>query len=91
MKLFIPVIICTNKVKDKPPWLSITDQKSVKKKYNLFKCFLESKSSLAYQEYIQVRNNVNKLIKNAKRNHEKKIANDCKDNPKAFWTYINTF
>ena len=91
IRLYIPVIICTNKVKDKPPWLSTTVQKSVKKKHKLFKRFLESKSSLAYQEYIQVRNKVNKLIKNAKRNHEKKIANDCKSNPKTFWKYINTF
>ena len=89
--LFIPVINLNKTEKNKPPWLSTSIKKSVKKKYKLFKRYLESKSSSAYHDYIQVRNEVNKLVKNAKYNHEKKIADECKGNPKAFWKYINSF
>ena len=35
--LFIPIEICTDKVKDKPPWMSHRVKKSVEKKYLLFK------------------------------------------------------
>ena len=62
--------------------------KTVKKKYNLFKRYLVSKSGTDYIKYIKVRNNCNKVIKNARRQYEQDIARDGKLNPKKFWRYV---
>ena len=87
---FIPTKTVSSKLKDKPPWMSHTVKKSVKKKYSLFKRFLQSNSSKDYKEYIQARNNTCKLIKQAKKCHEKKVASQTKTNPKSFWKYVNS-
>ena len=62
--------------------------KTVKKKYNLFKKYLVSKSGIDYIKYIKVRNNCNKVIKNARRQYEQDIARYGKLNPKKFWRYV---
>ena len=54
----------------------------------MFKRYLETDSGKAYQEYIHLRNKCNKNIKNAKKNFEKNIADECKKNPKKFWKYV---
>ena len=89
--LFIPIKICTDKVKDKPPWMSHHVKKNVKKKYLLFKRFIDSDSSTDYKEYIKMRNDVTKLIKRSKILHEKKVASQSKKNPKSFWKHVNSF
>ena len=93
IKLYIPVIKCPSTVKEKPPWMNLSIKKSIKKKYKLFKRFIESDSvhSLEYREYIKTRNEVSKAIKTAKMSHEKSVASQSKSNPKAFWKYINSF
>ena len=91
IEMFIPVIKCSDKARQKPPWMSPDIKKSVKKKYKLFKRYLESNRSTPYHEYIRARNEVNNMIKKAKILHEKKIANESKANPKAFWKHINSF
>ena len=87
---FIPTKTVSNNLKDKPPWMSHTVKKSVKKKHKLFKRFLHTDSSYDYKEYIKVRNTTCKIIKRAKRCHEKNIASQAKDNPKKFWKYVNS-
>ena len=73
---FIPLVKCSKELKDKPPWFSFTIKKNVKKKYKLFKRWLESDSSYDYLEYVKFRNEVSKLIRAAKKSHEKKVAYD---------------
>ena len=87
---FIPTKTLPNNIKDKPPWMSITVKKSVKRKHKLFKRFLQSDSSKDYKEYINQRNITCKLIKQAKKCHEKNIASHAKTNPKQFWKYVNS-
>ena len=89
--LFIPIRIIKDKVKDKPPWMSHRVKKSVKKKYLLFKRYIDSDCSRDYHDYIRMRNEVTKLIKQSKVQHEKKVASQSKTNPKSFWKYINSF
>ena len=89
IKLFIPVKKFSNR-KKKPIWSNGHVKKSVKKKYKLYKRWLESENSYDYQIYIKERNETAKLIKKAKKDHEKKIAQKSKENPKMFWNYINS-
>ena len=46
IKLYVPLVKCTSETKDKPPWFTFEVKKSVKKKYKLFKLFLESEDIL---------------------------------------------
>ena len=41
-----------------------------------------------YQVYRKIQKEVQTAVKNAKRNYERKLAKDCKKNPKAFWSYM---
>ena len=86
---FIPVVK-VNPSKPKPMWTNIEVTKSIKKKHKLFKRYLESRNSIHYKEYVEMRNLASKQIKKAKKSHETKIAQDSKTNPKAFWKYINS-
>ena len=79
-----------NNGKPKPPWMSNEIKKSIKNKYKLFKRFLESKNSYHYKQYIEKRNEVSKQLKHLKKEQERKIANECKINPKAFWQFVNS-
>ena len=74
----------------KPLWMNSTIKKSVKKKYLLFKRYLDSKNKTHYNDYVQARNDTSKQIKHAKRSYEQNIANNSKKNSKAFWRYINS-
>ena len=79
-----------NKNKKKPGWFTGPVRKSVKKKYELYKKWINSDNSHDYHVYIIERNATNKQIKKAKKEHERKIAEKSKENPKVFWNYINS-
>ena len=64
-------------------------KKSVKKKYNLYKKFPKSRKNYDYQQYITIRNKCNKIIKDAKRDYNKRLSKECKSNPKYFWKYVH--
>ena len=66
-------------------------RKSVKRKYKLFKRFLNSNNSYHYKQYVTARNEASKAVKKGKVLYEKKIATESKLNPKAFWNYVNSF
>ena len=72
IEMFIPVIKCSDKARQKPPWMSPDIKKSVKKKYKLFKRYLESDRSTPYHEYIRARNEVNNMIKKRKSSTRRK-------------------
>ena len=86
---FIPKVKLKNK-KPKPPWMTIEVKKSIKTKYKLFKRYLDSNNSFYYKQYIAKRNETSKIIKKLKKGQERKIAEDCRSNPKAFWRFVNS-
>lgn len=89
IELFIPKKTTSNK-KDKSPWMTQNIKKSVKKKYKMFKRFLETENSRDYHDYVKTRNEVSKAIKKSKKQYEKNIASKVKENPKAFWKFVNS-
>ena len=86
----IPKIDPNKKVKSKPKWFNGVVKKSVKKKYLLYKRYLQSDASIDYHKYIEQRNICNRVIKRAKREYERKISQNCKENPKTFWQYVRS-
>ena len=87
------VCVPTRTVKiGKRPFKYRFDRKTLskkKKKYRLWKRFIESHDAEVYLEYCKCRNQVRRMTRNARRDFEKEIAKSAKTNSKAFWTYVN--
>jgi len=80
-----------NKVfkRSKPPWLNKSARKEIKNKRCAWNRYTRSKSYAKYLSYTKARNKAAKTIKRAKKEFEKKLAKECKTNPKAFHKYAN--
>ena len=64
------------------------EAKSLKNKRNrLWKRYTRSQSCSDYLAYTQARNALHTLTRNLRKQFEKQIANNVKENPKAFWNY----
>jgi hypothetical protein len=72
----------------KPVWMDNKAMRLLKKKYNCYKRFMQTKSGKDYSNYIKVRNESTKLIKKLRKSHEKTVAKEGKKNPKKFWKYM---
>ena len=88
IELFVPKS-SNNLKRRKPKWMNPTVCKSIKKKHLLFKKYIQSDNSFIYRQYLEARNMAARAVKNAKRDHQRKVARDCKSNPKTFWKYVN--
>jgi len=88
MEQSIPKVKTGNKRNNRPIWMNKKMLRLVKKKYNLFKRYLRTRSALDYRNYIKARNSCTKLLRNCRKNYEKEIAREGKSNPKKFWKYV---
>ena len=93
VECFIPskvITICPN---DKP-WMSGTIHRAMRKRNRLLKKFSNLKTSLNWQKYREQRNLVVNLVRNAKKDHNKKI-NCLLSNPstsvKKWWNIIKSY
>ena len=77
------------KVKDRPPWMNRTAADSIKSKDHSWKRFQINKSRKNYLDYVKQRNKTTKKIRKAKKLYEKRIAEECKKNPKLLYQYCN--
>ena len=50
---------------------------------------MTSRAGINYSNYIKLRNECNRIVKNAKCIYEKLLARESKSNPKMFWKYVN--
>src|SRR6266536_1174274 len=66
------------------------DEKINKKKHRLWTRYLETKDPSVEQKYKTVRNLVKKESEAFDREQQRAVANNCKDNPKKFWKFINS-
>ena len=80
----------TPKTSKKPAWMSREILQEIRKKRRRWKAYSASRSNKDLVEYKMSEKKVKKLIKNAKRNHEKKIAKNAKEDPRGFWGYLNS-
>ena len=90
MKRNIPKTKLRNGKRLKPLWMNAKAMRNIKKKYKLYKRYLQTKEGLEYQRYIIQRNLTNKIIKKAKRKYEKRVARNSKVNVKSFWKYVQS-
>ena len=69
---------------------NITIRQNIRKKHNLWKRYMETRSSLIYRSYCRMRNKVKNMIKYSRKQKEKQMNENIKKNPKAFWKYTSS-
>ena len=74
----------------KPLWMTYKALKAVKRKYNSWKKYTRTSQNTDYEEYKQCRNQATKEIRRARKNFEKKLSENLKEDTKSFWGYTNS-
>ena len=90
MSKYIPTTTKKKNLNYTPRWMTKSIKRIIKKKYVFYKKYLQARSVNNYNKYLHVRNEANKLIRKAKRNHERILAEESKCNPKKFWKYVTS-
>ena len=76
--------------KDAPRWMNAEIRKSVTQKKKAWKRWKCSGREEEKKHYMEWEAKTKKLIRNRKNALERKVAKDCKLNPKSFFSYINS-
>ena len=71
-------------------WINASVRNCISKKNTLFKKYLISRAEYDFQKYKKSRNACNQVIIKAKRDYERNIAKNSKDNPKLFWKFVQS-
>ena len=73
-----------------PVWLNhVHIHKLIKTKNKKFKLYLKTKRQYHFKAYQTARNKTKSQIRKSRIDHETKLANSTKTNPKKFWKYVN--
>ena len=64
--------------------------RKVKKKYHAWKRYTTTKQYGDYQVYVKLRNAATHGVRSAKIEFERKLADEIKENPKSFWSYVRS-
>ena len=64
-------------------------RKCIRKKYCAWNRYQKSNTYQAYVQFTVQRNKTSKVLRNTKKQFEKKLAEECKKNPKALFKYAN--
>ena len=67
--------------KRKPQWICTEALVKVKKKYHAWKRYTTTKQYQDYEAYIKLRNEATKGVKSAKRQFERRLAQEIKETP----------
>lgn len=88
MQLYIPKTSKQGKHNKKPIWMNKQVAIELEQKRKKWCKYWYSRSYRNYEIYKIQRNTCTKIVREAKINYEKMIANDVKINPKSFWKYV---
>ena len=64
--------------------------KIVKQKNKVWQKYLTTHDLKDYKEYCKIRNSLREYTRELRRNFEESIADEIKENPKAFWKYTKS-
>ncbi len=67
-----------------------TTFQKIRRKNTLSRRCTSNKDPAVRREYNKIRNQVRRDMRRIKKNHERKLAKEAKENPKAVWRYINS-
>ena len=86
----IPKHNSLNNNRKKPIWMDYRSYRQVKKKYSSWLRYLNTKQAETYLNYVRERNKSTNENKKARKNYEKKLAKECRKNPKSVWQYMKS-
>ena len=61
-----------------------------RKKYRLWKRYLDTEDGEIYTEYRRCSNQLRNMTRKLTKHYEKNLAKSAKSNPKKFWKYVNS-
>ena len=70
--------------------ISIKSKAKIKRKQRLWNKYLETGDEICKLQYTRVRNHIHRLTRQTIKTHKKNIADGVKDNPKKFWSYVQS-
>ena len=85
----VPEKLSKSKKHDKPPWMNKSARKQIRRKQCAWNRYQSSTNYKAYLAYVKCRDKTTSKLRKLKKEYERKIANECKRNPKAFYKYVN--
>ena len=74
----------------KPIWMRADTLRLIKKKHNSHIRYLNTKQEADKAAYKTIRNKVTHQVEQDRADFERKVANEVKENSKAFWRYVNS-
>ena len=74
----------------KPIWMKADTLRLIKKKHNSHTRYLNTKQKADKAAYKVIRNKVTHQVEQDRADFERKVANEVKENTKAFWRYVNS-
>lgn len=86
----IPKSQMSSNKKAKPIWMNRSAFRKVKRKHSGWLRYLNTKQGETYKEYIRCRNESSHESRDARKDYEKRLARECRRNPKAIWRYIKS-
>ena len=85
----IPKISVNRNRKNKVNLESKKFKSKIRQKQRLWNRYVKDGDLRAYEDYKLTRNQIRNLTRKMVKQREKKIAENSKSNPKAFWNYVN--
>ena len=90
VKLCIPTKEIHNDLRSKPLWMNNNALRKVKRKHSSWVRYLNTKQGQDFLEYKQRRNEATHAIKEARKEFERTLAKNCRNNVKGVWHYIKS-
>ena len=87
---FVPVSQMKDNSRKKPLWMTGKVLRTVKKKHKLWKKCKQHNSNTKSLEYKRQVNKASKAVRSAKKEFERKIAKNIKNDSKSFFTYVRS-
>ena len=78
------------RVQGKPNWMNNSVMRTIRKKRRLWKHYTTTKDHSDYIAYKAVEREAIKSVRKAKKNYERKLSQEAKSNPKAFYAYLKS-
>ena len=87
VEIFVPERVNFQK---KSPWMKSYVKKAIRKKRKLWSIYKQTGRYRHYESFLQQRNRIDAIIKDAQKNYEKMLVKSFKQEPKRLYSYIRS-
>ncbi len=87
---FVPQRAIRINQKPQPPWMTLKVKQKTIEKWEAFRAMKQNNNNMTRNHYAKLKNQTKWEVRKAVRSYEKKIAQESKQNPKAFFSYAKS-